>query len=91
MIDSKPLPECLRERMTQATIAVVEDPFEIRLEHLNEEYFLRMHHDFTHAYGDEQGWQEYCEYLPRITGFRRLNVGWGYNAITNSLPSWIRR
>ena len=36
----------------------------IRLERLNEEYFLRMHHDFTHAYGDEQGWQEYCEYHP---------------------------
>lgn len=39
MIGSNHLPECLRERMTQATIAVVEDPFEIRLERLNEEYF----------------------------------------------------
>ncbi len=28
MIGSNHLPECLRERMTQATIAVVEDPFE---------------------------------------------------------------
>ncbi len=44
MICSNHLPECLRERMTQAAIAVVEDPFEIRLERLNEEYFLRMHH-----------------------------------------------
>ena len=35
----------------QVTIAVVEDPFEIRPERLNEEHFLRMHHDFTHAYG----------------------------------------
>ena len=74
------LPECLRERMTQAAIAVVEDPFEIRLERLNEEYFLRMHHDFTHAYGDEQGWQEYCEYLhhglsaiKRRLGLQRYN------------------
>ena len=69
-----------RERMTQAAIAVVEDPFEIRLERLNEEYFLRMHHDFTHAYGDEQGWQEYCEYLhhglsaiKRRLGLQRYN------------------
>ena len=22
-----------------------------------------MHHDFTHIYGESQGWQEYCEYL----------------------------
>ena len=80
MIGSNHLPECLRERMTQATIAVVEDPFEIRLERLNEEYFLRMHHDFTHAYGDEQGWQEYCEYLhhglsaiKRRLGLQRYN------------------
>ncbi len=80
MIGSNHLPECLRERMTQATIAVVEDPFEIRLERLNEEYFLRMHHDFTHAYGDEQGWQGYCEYLhhglsaiKRRLGLQRYN------------------
>ena len=80
MIGANHLPECLRERMTQAAIAVVEDPFEIRLERLNEEYFLRMHHDFTHAYGDEQGWQEYCEYLhhglsaiKRRLGLQRYN------------------
>ncbi len=85
MIGSNHLPECLRERMTQAAIAVVEEiaSFEIRLERLNEEYFLRMHHDFTHAYGDEQGWQEYCEYLHH--GLSAINVGWGYSAITNSL------
>lgn len=89
MIGSNHLPECLRERMTQAAIAVVEDPFEIRLERLNEEYFLRMHHDFTHAYGDEQGWQEYCEYLHH--GLSAIKRRLGYSAITNSLPSWIRR
>lgn len=39
-----------------------------------------MHHDFTHAYGDEQGWQEYCEYLhhglsaiKRRLGLQRYN------------------
>lgn len=63
MIGSNHLPECLRERMTQAVIAVVNDPFELRLERLREEYFVRMHHDFTHAYGEERGWQEYSEYL----------------------------
>ncbi len=44
-----------------------------------------MHHDFTHAYGDEQGWQEYCDTC--ITDFRRLSVGWGYSAITTRCPA----
>lgn len=89
MIGSNHLPECLRERMTQAAIAVVEDPFEIRLERLNEEYFLRMHHDFTHAYGDEQAGKSIASTC--ITDFRGLSVGWGYNDITNWLPDWMRR
>lgn len=63
MIGANHLPECLRERMAQASIAVIEDPFERRLERLREEYFARMHHDFTHAYGDEHGWQAYSDYL----------------------------
>ena len=63
MIGANHLPECLRERMSQASIAVVEDPFELRLERLREEYFVRMHHDFTQAYGETQGWREYSEYL----------------------------
>ncbi|POT58320.1 tRNA 2-selenouridine(34) synthase MnmH [Citrobacter amalonaticus] len=63
MIGANHLPECLREQMAQASIAVVEDPFELRLERLREEYFTRMHHDFTHAYGEERGWLEYSEYL----------------------------
>ena len=62
-IGANHLPECLHERMAQAAIAVVEDPFEQRLERLREEYFVRMHHDFTQAYGAERGWQEYSAYL----------------------------
>ncbi|MDR9890828.1 tRNA 2-selenouridine(34) synthase MnmH [Pseudenterobacter timonensis] len=62
-IGSNHLPACLRERMADSPVAVIEDPFEIRLERLREEYFLRMHHDFSAAYGDEAGWQEYADYL----------------------------
>lgn len=62
-IGSNHLPACLRERMADSPVAVIEDPFEIRLERLREEYFLRMHHDFSAAYGDETGWQEYADYL----------------------------
>ncbi|MCS2166973.1 tRNA 2-selenouridine(34) synthase MnmH [Scandinavium manionii] len=63
MIGANHLPECLRNRMAQSSIAVVEDPFEVRLERLREEYFTRMHHDFLQAFGEEQGWQEYSDYL----------------------------
>lgn len=63
MIGANHLPECLRDRMAQAPIAVVEDPFELRLERLREEYFTHMHHDFTAAFGEEKGWEEYSAYL----------------------------
>jgi tRNA 2-selenouridine synthase len=63
MIGANHLPECMRLRMAQSPLAVVEDPFEIRLERLREEYFTRMHRDFLAAYGEEQGWQAYSEYL----------------------------
>lgn len=63
MIGANHLPECLRDRMAQAPIAVVEDPFELRLERLREEYFTYMHRDFTAAFGEEKGWEEYSAYL----------------------------
>jgi hypothetical protein len=63
MIGSNHLPECLRDRMVQAAIVVVEDPFEIRLERLREEYFDHMWADFSAAFGEELGWKEYSDYL----------------------------
>ncbi|HFF8547709.1 TPA: tRNA 2-selenouridine(34) synthase MnmH [Kluyvera cryocrescens] len=63
MIGANHLPECLHDRMAQSPIAVVEDPFDLRIERLREEYFTRMHHDFFAAYGEELGWQEYSAYL----------------------------
>ncbi|RCI99206.1 tRNA 2-selenouridine synthase, partial [Klebsiella pneumoniae] len=50
-------------RMAQSPLAVVEDPFDVRLERLREEYFDRMYRDFIAAYGEEKGWQAYGEYL----------------------------
>ncbi|WP_333499251.1 tRNA 2-selenouridine(34) synthase MnmH [Kluyvera sp. CHPC 1.2972] len=63
MIGANHLPECLRDRMAQSPIAVVEDPFDLRLERLREEYFAHMHHDFTAAFGEEKGWEEYSAWL----------------------------
>lgn len=63
MIGSNHLPECLRESMVRSSIVVVDDPFDIRLERLREEYFERMLHAFATTYGEEAGWKEYGEYL----------------------------
>ena len=63
MIGSNHLPECLRDRMVDAPVVVVEDPFEDRLERLREEYFDHMWADFSAAYGEEAGWKAYSEYL----------------------------
>ena len=63
MIGANHLPECLRLRMAQSPLTVVEDPFDVRLERLREEYFDRMYRDFIAAYGEEKGWQAYGEYL----------------------------
>lgn len=62
-IGANHLPESLRIRMDRSPLAVVEDPFEIRLERLRDEYFTRMHREFIVAYGEEQGWRAYSEYL----------------------------
>jgi tRNA 2-selenouridine synthase len=63
MIGSNHLPECLRDRMVQAPVVVVEDPFDVRLERLREEYFDHMWADFSAAFGEEAGWNAYSEYL----------------------------
>lgn len=39
MIGANHLPECMRLRMAQSPLAVVEDPFEIRLERLREVFY----------------------------------------------------
>lgn len=51
MIGANHLPESLRLRMAQSPLAVVEDPFDVRLERLREEYFDRMYRDFIAEIG----------------------------------------
>jgi tRNA 2-selenouridine synthase len=89
MIGANHLPECMRERMAQSPLAVVEDPFEIRLERLREEYFDRMHRDFIDAYGEEKGWQEYSEYLHH--GLFAIRRRLGYSVLPSSPPCLTRR
>lgn len=63
MIGANHLPECLRERMSQSPIAVIEDPFELRLTRLQDEYFVQMHQAFHATLGEEAGFAAYAEYL----------------------------
>lgn len=62
-IGANGLPECLRAKMVEASIVVVDDPFERRIERLKAEYFDRMTHDFLDVYGENEGWQAYSDYL----------------------------
>lgn len=62
-IGANHLPECLHDRMTQAAIVVIDDPFALRLERLRTEYFVQMHRDFSEAYGEDDGWRAYTDYL----------------------------
>lgn len=62
-IGANHLPEPLRLSMGRANVVVVDDPLETRLERLREEYFTGMHRGFLATHGEEQGWQEYAEYL----------------------------
>ncbi|WP_297207182.1 tRNA 2-selenouridine(34) synthase MnmH [uncultured Pluralibacter sp.] len=71
-IGANHLPEPLRLSMARANVVVVDDPLEIRLERLREEYFTGMLRDFLAARGEEQGWEEYAEYLRHgLFGIRR--------------------
>lgn len=57
------LPGCLYDRMVASPIAVVDDPFDLRVARLHNDYFVRMQREFIAAHGEEAGWRSYGEYL----------------------------
>ncbi|GGD08936.1 tRNA 2-selenouridine(34) synthase MnmH [Franconibacter pulveris 1160] len=62
-IGANHLPAALREQMACSPVAVVEEPFERRLERLGQEYFVAMQQAWCEAYGEEAGWREFGDYL----------------------------
>ncbi|HIF9410972.1 TPA: tRNA 2-selenouridine(34) synthase MnmH [Photobacterium damselae] len=62
-IGSVNLPVSLHEQMKQAKVAVVQDPMDVRLERLMDDYVIRMQRDFVALHGEEEGWFEFSEYL----------------------------
>ncbi len=57
------LPGCLYDRMVASPIAVVDDPFDLRVARLHNDYFVRMQREFIAVQGEEAGWLAYAEYL----------------------------
>ncbi|WP_127956765.1 tRNA 2-selenouridine(34) synthase MnmH [Serratia microhaemolytica] len=76
IIGSNNLPLGLFNAMQQAPLVVIDDPFELRIARLQHEYIEQMHHAFTQHYGQQQGWQQYCDYLHHglFTIRRRLGL-----------------
>jgi len=63
MIGSRHIPESFRDEMVRSPIVVVEDPFELRLERLKQEYFQQMSEAFLSVRDEETAWKNYAEYL----------------------------
>lgn len=62
-IGSVDLPKALYQKMLISPVAVIEDPFEIRLQRLLQEYVINMVADYTRVHGEEQGHILCEEYL----------------------------
>ncbi len=63
IIGSANVPLSVYNAMQTAPIAVIEDPFEVRLQRLIDEYVILMHNQHTAHEGEEEGWNGFCDYL----------------------------
>lgn len=62
-IGSNHVPLEIYDSMQRAEIVVIDDPFDIRLERLKQEYINNMRADFERVYGADIGWEKFVEYL----------------------------
>lgn len=92
IIGSNNLPLPIFNRMQQAPVAVIDDPFEVRLARLQHEYIDRMRLEFEQALGAEPGWQKYDEYLHHGLFAIRRRLGLErFQQLTKSLESALQR
>lgn len=71
-IGSVNTPLSVNQAMQNAPIAVIDDPLDVRLGRLLDDYVIRMQRDFCADYGDEDGWLKFSEYLERgMFGIRK--------------------
>ncbi|PHZ58407.1 tRNA 2-selenouridine(34) synthase MnmH [Photobacterium leiognathi] len=59
------VPLSLQAAMKEAPIAVIDDPMDVRLARLLDDYVITMQRDYVAQYGEEQGWQLFAEYLEK--------------------------
>lgn len=57
------LPKVLYESMRKAPLIVIEEPLDIRLERLIQEYIVEMHKEYVKYYGVEKGFIQFSSYL----------------------------
>ena len=71
-VGSVNIPVRLYKKMQLAPIAVIEDPLDIRLGRLLDDYVIRMEVDFRLAYGEQNGWIKFATYLEKgLLGIRK--------------------
>lgn len=71
-IGSLSVPLTLFQSLKGAPIAVIEDPFELRLSRLQNEYCDCMYQKYTEKFGEEAGWSAYEQYLHHgLSGIRK--------------------
>lgn len=63
IIGSNNLPLNLFTAMQQSPLVVIDDPFDIRLNRLQNEYIDQMRSAFEQTYGEQEGWQQFNDYL----------------------------
>ena len=57
------LPESLRQAMALAPVVVIEESLDYRLEHIFQEYIIKMTEQYEAIYGAEQGFIGFSQYL----------------------------
>ncbi len=79
------LPESLYIAMSKAPIVVVEEPLDNRLHRISQLYFIEMSEKYRNAYGDELGWDKYCDYLKQGLFALRKRLGLGRFAVLQQI------
>ncbi|WP_375748234.1 tRNA 2-selenouridine(34) synthase MnmH [Vibrio sp. HN007] len=65
IIGSVSLPLSIHQSMQKAKVVVIDDPFDVRVERLIDDYVVKMQRDFLAAFGEEEGWAKFDAYLER--------------------------
>ncbi len=64
------IPKILFARMRASPLVVVEEPYEIRVERLIQEYVIAMHTEFIELEGETEGFRSFSSYL--LTGLKKI-------------------